>query len=419
MSLQRAIQLRELHRHEEAEALFLQYLASEPEDPTGHVELALTRLEMDKRGKDALESIETAISLEPEVAEFFAIQSLVLTKIGQDEIALKAAEKAVALDAELPFAWATKGSALGAMQKWQLAEEACRQALVLDADYEFALNQLAIFLRMQGKVDDSSGEVAARLERDAEDPLAHANAGWASFQAGDLKQAEIHFQESLRLEPTMEYARMGLRETYKARSVFYRIYLKWVFFLQKYSEKQQLFIMLGVFLAYRVGRGVLQNIDTRLAIALAVLYGFFAFGSFLASGIGSFLLLKDRAARLTLTRPEKLEGFFVGGGFFLGLLLVALAFVVLPTPFAFLGAALILAGVPGGMFWDNESLPGKIVFGGLMAAVYLGGLVFFGMRLSGGEFGGGEFLFLLIALFAGVGSTWLSMVPGLRRGKGE
>ena len=419
MSYERAIQLRELHRQEEAEALFLQYLAGAPEDASAHLELALTRYQMEGRGKDALESIQTAISLEPEIAEFFGTQSLIYAKIGKDKEALDSAEKAIALDAEMAFGWAAKGAALGSMQKWKLAEEACREALRLDADYEFALNQLAIFLRMQGKVADSSGEVATRLERAAEDPLAHANAGWASFQANDLKQAEEHFQVALRLDPTLEYARMGLRETFKARSFLYRIYLKWVFFLQKYSEKQQLVIVLGIFIAYRVGNQFLEKIDMRLAIGLAVLYAFFAFGSYLANGIGSFLLLKDRTARLTLTKTEKLEGLFVGGGFFLGSSFCGACGDRLPAAFGFLGAALILAGVPGRMFWDNDSKSGRLVFGLLMGMVYLGGLGLFVRLLSGSGFSGVDSSLLTMALLAGVGSTWLAMIPGLRRVKGE
>lgn len=418
MSLPQAIRLRDLNRHEEAVAMLLQYLASEPEDADAHTELALTRYQMDGEGKSALESIKTAISLEPDLPELFAIQSLIYNKIGRDKDALESAEKAIELDADLAFAWAAKGAALGVMQKWVPAEEACREALRLDPDYEFALNQLAIFLRMQGKVADSAGEVSTRLERDAEDPLAHANAGWACFQSGDRKQAEIHFQEALRLDPSMEYARMGLRETYKSRSLFYRCYLKWVFFLQKYSDKQQLLIILGLFLAYRLGRGILETIDTRLAVAFVILYLVFAFGTYLANGIGCFVLLKDKVARLTLTAREKREGLFVGGGFFLGLALIILSFFVY-QPLAFLGGGLVLGCIPGGMFWDNDSKAGRLVFGLLMLVVYGCGLGLFATVAGTGELGASGSSMLTTALLSAFGATWLAMIPGLRRQRGE
>ncbi|MGJ8723560.1 MAG: tetratricopeptide repeat protein [Roseibacillus sp.] len=418
MSVAHATRLRDLNRHEEAVAMLLQYLAGAPEDADAHTELALTRYQMDGQGKAALESIKTAISLEPEISALFAIQSLIYNKLDRDKEALESAETAIAIDADLAFAWAAKGSAYGGMQKWALAEESCREALRLDPDYEFALNQLAIFLRMQGKVADSAGEVSARLERDAEDPLAHANAGWASFQAGDRDQAEVHFQEALRLDPTMEYARMGLRETYKSRSLFYRTYLKWVFFLQKYSDKQQLLIVLGIFLAYRLGRGVLATIDTRLAVALVILYLVFAFGTYLANGIGSFVLLKDKVARLTLTGSEKREGLFVGGGFFVGLALIVLSFFIY-QPLAFLGGGLILGCIPGGMFWDNHSKAGRLVFGLLMTVVYACGVGLFFTVASTGKIGDSGSSLLTTALLSAFGATWLLMIPGLRREKGE
>ena len=417
MSVAHATRLRDLNRHEEAVAMLLQYLAGAPEDADAHTELALTRYEMEGQGKAALESIEAAIALEPELSDLFAIQSLILNKLNRDKEALEAAETAITLDADLAFGWAAKGAAYGGMQKWADGEEACREALRLDPDYEFALNQLAIFLRMQGKVTASADEVSSRLERDAEDPLAHANAGWASFQSGDREQAEVHFQEALRLDPTMEYARLGLRETYKARSLFYRVYLKWSFFLQKYSDKQQLFIVVGIFLAYRLGRGVLASIDTRLAVGLVVLYLFLALGTYFANGIGSFALLKDRVARLTLTGREKLEGLFVGGGFFLGLLLIVLSFF-LYWPLVFLGAGLILAAVPGGMFWNNESKSGRWVFGGIMTFVYACAVALFAMVGTTGEVGEAGRL-IPFAMLGAFGSTWLSMVPLLRRMKEE
>lgn len=417
MSVEHAVRLRELNRHDEAVAMLLQYLAGEPEDAEAHTELALTRYQMDREGQAALESIQTAISLEPEIPELFAIQSLIYNKLDRDREALESAEHGIGLDPDLAFAWAAKGAAYGGMQKWALAEEACREALRLDSDYEFALNQLAIFLRMQGKVSDSAGEVSSRLERDAEDPLAHANAGWAAFQGGDRKQAEVHFKEALRLDPSMEYARMGLRETFKARSLMYRVYLKWIFFLQKYSDKQQLLIFVGIYLAYRLGQGILATIDTRLALLLVVLYLFFAFGTFFASGVGSFLLLKDRAARLTLTRREKQEGLFVGGGVVLGIVLMVMSFLLFP-PLVFLGAGLILAAIPGGLFWDNSAKLGRWVFGPLMILVYLCGLIVFGMASTQGSLTGAR-PFITTAIWTAFGSTFLAMVPRLRREQRE
>lgn len=211
---------------------------------------------------------------------------------------------------------------------------------------------------------------------------------------------------------------MGLRETYKSRSRFYRFYLKWVFFLQKYSDKQQFLIIIGIVVIFRLGRGLLASIDSRLAIGLVLVYLFLALGTYFANGIGCFALLKDRVARLTLTGREKLEGLFVGGGVVLGLLLIVLSFFLF-RPLAFLGAGVILAAIPGGMFWNNESKIGRLVFGGIMALVYACGIGLFAHVLTTGKIGDTGGSLISTGIFAAFGSTWLSMVPALRRQKGE
>ena len=57
-----------------------------------------------------------------------------------------------------------------------------------------------------------------------------------------------------------------------------------------------------------------------------------------------------------------------------------------------------------------------------MAIVYLGGGVHFLSRLSAGsetEWGAMAGMGFLVAIFAGVGSTWLGMIPSLRTEKGD
>ena len=113
MSLERATRLRDLNRHEEAVAMLLEYLAGEPEDAAAHTELALTRYQMDGEGKVALQSIQTAIGLEPNQPELFAIQSLIYNKLDRDKEALDSAETSIMMDVDLAFAWAAKAAAYG------------------------------------------------------------------------------------------------------------------------------------------------------------------------------------------------------------------------------------------------------------------------------------------------------------------
>ncbi|WP_308987759.1 hypothetical protein [Roseibacillus persicicus] len=97
-------------------------------------------------------------------------------------------------------------------------------------------------------------------------------------------------------------------------------------------------------------------------------------------------------------------------------MLVVLSFLVF-RPLVFLGAGLILAAIPGGMFWDNEAKLGRLVFGGLMGLVYFCGFGLFGIAATTGKSGETAGSMITVALFAAFGSTWLAMVSALRRGR--
>ncbi|HEY1123716.1 MAG TPA: hypothetical protein VGE67_19015, partial [Haloferula sp.] len=293
--------------------------------------------------------------------------------------------------------------------------------LELDSDLMDASNLLATVLRLQKRFVEAEVEIDRHLERDPENAWTFATAGWTALNRGQRDKAEQLFREALRLDPLLEHARLGLREAYKARSAFYRFYLKWVFFLQRHSEKNQWLILVGIFIAFRFGRALLAAVHPLAAVPLVIVYMLFAFGSWLASGLGHFLLLKDPLARLSLNRKEKLDGLVVGGLFFTGLLLLVLGVTVLPEGLAFLGGAMVAASVPGSMVCDNPSVKGRVVFG-LMALTILGcgaAICFHGFRKAAGEpllddTTAPLFTFGMMALAV---TTWIGGIPSLRQEK--
>ncbi len=412
----RAIQLRDLHRHEEAAGLFITHLTQYPEDAEGHAQLALTRLEMAGERRKALGSIDAAIGLEADNAAYQAFRSLILTQLDRDRDAAQAAEISISLDPELVVGWVAKAVAMGSMSRWEEAESAAVQALELDPDNANAQNQLAMILRAQGKLEAADRGIGKRLEHDPEDPMAHANVGWSALQRREVKVAEDHFREALRLDPEFEYARIGLRESFKARSGFYRLFMRWMFYLQRFSQGQRTLIFIGIFLAFKFGRFILSQVHPVAVAIFVTLYLILVFSSYLASGISHFLLLKDRNARLALNGREKLDGLFVGGGFLLGFALVLLALIVAAVPFgvAMIGGAFMVGAVPGAMFWTNDSPKGRLVFGSCLAFVYLTGLLCFTQDLRTGDaFAHPGGALVGIAVLATALCTWLSMIPSL------
>ena len=418
----RAIQLRDLHRHEEAVSLFIQHLTEYPEDAEGHAQLALTRLEMAGERRRALEAIDSAVGLEADNALYHAYRSLILSRLDRDRDAVQAAEAAIGLDPEQVVGWLAKASALSSRSEWAGAEAAAVLALELDPDNANAQNQLAMILRAQGKLEAADRGTGRRLARDPEDPMAHANAGWSALQRRDVVVAEKHFREALRLDPEFEYARVGLRESFKARSGFYRLFLRWMFFLQRFSQGQRILIFIGIYLAFKFGRVILAQVHPVAVAVLVTVYLVLVFSSFLASGGSHFLLLLDRNARFALNRGEKLDGLFVGGGFLLGFVLVILGLTVAAIPFGvtMIGGALMVGAIPGAMFFTNDSREGRLVFGGCLAFVYLTGVFCLVQDLRTGDaLASPAGLMVVLAVISSALCTWLSMLPRLHKGPSE
>lgn len=416
----RALHLRALHRDKEAVACFVEHLAAYPQDCEAHAQLALTRADMPGERRRALESIDAAIAIDSDCPAYFAYRAMILTRLDRHDEALAAALSAIGLDPELAAGWLAKAQALGGKQRWAEAEEAARQALKLDPDSRTAQNLLSQFQRLQGKLDAANRGAGERLARDPEDPIAHANAGWAALQRREVAKAEEHFREALRLSPGLEYARLGLRESFKARSGFYRLFLRWMFFLQRFSHRQRVFIVIGILVAVQFGGAIAKLVHPAALALLVVAYLVFAFSGYLASGLAHFLMLKDRNARMSLTRAEKLDGLCVGGGFVAGIVLLALGCTVWTTGAAMLGGALVLGAIPGSMVFDNDSRPGRLVFGSFLAFIYLAGATSLAQDLRVGDpFAAPAETMIGLGLLLAVGSSWLAMVPSLRQGTEE
>lgn len=412
-SLRTAIHLIQLRQYDRAEAELRRYLAENPSDDDAHFHLAGCLMQDDKRHAEALREIRAAIGLSPQDAANHAMHARILLTMDRDKEALAAADEALREDPASLFAWCMKANAHFALRQLEDAEHAIRQALALDPDDEDALGILSAILQTAGKVD--SGLEAAReiLARDADNAWGHANLGWAKLRQNQPREAETHFREALRLEPGLEYARMGLIESFKARSPLYRLYLKWAFWLGKFADGQQFLIILGIFVIYRLFRSAAEQIHPLLVVAVVLAWFMIAFGSHLAGAFGHLLVTLDRTARLSLTRAEKIDGLFTGGLFVSGLVITILGYLVLPVPWRLGGMQLIAASLPAAHIILNQSKTGRLVFGAFVVAALVSftTVAFIGITAPGTKAPAWTFYIGLLCIL----STWLSSIPALRK----
>lgn len=421
-SLTRAQQLRDLHRHEEAVALLHAHLAQNPDDPIAFLELAMNRLEIEGAKLLALEDARRATGLLPGESFPLALQSRVLSSLDREKEALPLADSAIALDPENPYSWNSKSLALCGLHRWNEAEQSARQALVLDPDDATASNLLAHTLRLQQKLNESEAESRRRLARDPENAFSFANSGWASLQRGQIGEAENFFKEALRLDPEMSYAKNGLKESFRARSAFYRLFLRWVFFIQQFSQKNRIAIIIGLLIGFKILKGLAAAVHPLLVIPVVIIYYAFLFGTWISNGLANFLILKDPVARMSLDRGEKLEGIAVGTLFLGGLLIFIGGMTANLIPVAIAGGSMMVATIPVTLIFTNKSILGRFIFGantlailGLGAHVAIDVATHANQKIGIGESAPSLGFAILIAF----GTTWLSMVPSLHKRKSD
>ncbi len=411
--------LQEQGRLEEAESCFYGVLARDPDNDFVHSRLALCQMRQEGKRKMALSSIDTAIRLRADAPFYHSLRSLILSELHRGREAIESAERAIAGAPDDALSLAAMAAAYCSLDRWAEAEQWCRRALAVDPDHGMAANLLAHALRLQGKSELGADAAARLLEADPEDSLAHVNAGWSALQRHDRIQAEIHFREALRLDPESDAAREGLIESFRARSVFYRAYLSYCFFMQRFTAGRQWLIIVIMLVGYNLLRRSLETIHPAYAAIFALLWLGLILWVWLAPGIGNFLILLDRCARLALKRGERYQGLAVGGGLLLGILGGVIGYFAESLPVLLGGAGLIASTVPAALAFDNESRAGRVVFGSITAFCYLATVSVVGIEAVRTTSSGLSPLTALLGglcLLGAIACTWLGNIRALRRG---
>jgi len=326
--VQRGLILKEQGRYPEAEGFFRDALAQNPHDAFAFMQLSACQLQMQGREKDALQSIERALQIEPGEAAYHGMCSFILCALKRPADALKSAREGIAISPDSSFVFTAEAQAFLSLEKWADAENSARQALSLDADNTSAANQLAQALRLQNKMAENADQIAGMLARDPHDAYTHSSAGWAALQRGERAVAEQHFLEALRLDPNSENARSGLLNSFRARSPLYRGFLAYSFWMQRLSKGARWGVILGLYFGSRFARTIFTGSLAPVGIAIGVLYALFVLWVWIAKGVGNFILLFDRFAKHALRRNEKIEACFVGGGICAGILMLVAGFAL-------------------------------------------------------------------------------------------
>ena len=325
--LDRARLLINYRRYSEAQNEIVQYLSAEPYDSEAHALLAivhLSQLNID----EARKAIEAAISLAPDEAFNFYISSKIFFHQENYIEAKKNINHAIAIHPLVAEYYAWLAQLQMHSKDYGEALATADEGLALEADNINCLNIRAIALTKLNQKEEAYQTIRDALTGDPENSLTHANTGWSLLEHGDYKPALKHFTEALRLQPNNEWAKSGMVEALKARYIIYRLFLRYMFWIGKMKSNKQWMIIIGLYVLVQLLKGVSNRFPAieMLIAPLLILYGIFAFSTWIIQPLFNLLMLIHPQGKYALTKHEQLSAGFVGVSLLIGLLSVLLMF---------------------------------------------------------------------------------------------
>ncbi|MFZ4763372.1 MAG: tetratricopeptide repeat protein [Roseimicrobium sp.] len=410
---QRGELLRAQQRYSDAAELFQRALAADANHAPSYTMLALCWMREEGKRAQAVDAARRGVALEPEDSFHRSVLALAIAataKDGQDSVLEEArvvASHAVQLNPDSDFSVAVESQLYLRLRKYAAAEASARRALALNVENAWAAEVLSIALLQQHKDEDNASLVSYQLENRPDDDSSHTSAGWLALRKGRHREANKHFLEALRLNPMNEGARLGLVESFRARSWVYGPYVRFCHAMSRFSEGAQTGIMIGGFVAYRVLREYLNTVSPFWASVLVAVWLTLALWSHLARGVGSFFMLFDGFARRALRPVEFWEGVAVGGATLCALLCLGLSVAAALQEARFAALALFFSAIVSAAAFTNDHYWGKYLYAVAAVVAGLGALVTIADAFLPGGVGLAGGAAFLVTILLGVAVSWL------------
>jgi Tfp pilus assembly protein PilF len=356
-------------RYADAERELRQALSQDPHFAIAHALLAETLLEQ-HRADEATSEAGLAITLEPDLEVAHYIMARILLERNRPDEAEYAVRQALQL-ARYPRTFGLLAIIRFNRQDWRGALAAADEGLAIDPDHSGCLNLRAMALRQLGQRDAADATLRGALERDPDDSYTHANRGWTELHHGRAREALVHFQEALRLDPTNDHARAGLVEAMKARYLIYRLLLGYFFFMGRLARSSQTVIIVGGWIGFQVLRGFART-NPELAwvtTPLIVAYIAFALMTWLAAPLMNLLLRLHPVGRHALSTEQRRTTNVVGGLLLAAATAYGLSLYTGRDSLELLALYFTIAALPGSLIFRGDRGWPRWVLAGMTASV--------------------------------------------------
>ena len=270
--------------------------------------------------------INSAISLEPDWAFFYYFKACINLASENYTDVENLLNIAIGLDPENSDFKAKLSQFKLLKKEYEIALDIANQALELNPENLLALNTRSTSLLKLNRKEESFATIEGALREDPENTYTHANYGWGLLENGNHQKALIHFRESLRYNPDNSHAQSGMIEALKASNIVYRGYLKYVFFMDKLSEKGQWVFIIGFYVGSKILR-ILSDKYPNLEpfiMPITIMLAIFAFSTWVITPISNLLFRLNPYGKFLLDRNEKISSSFIG----ISLLISILGFAI-------------------------------------------------------------------------------------------
>jgi tetratricopeptide (TPR) repeat protein len=323
-SLERAKLLMEQNRFKEAEKELQLSLPADPNNPDVFALLSICKSE-EKKYKEAEELIKTAISLSPADSFLLYLYARVLFDQDKSKEAENKIREAIQSNPFNADYFGLLSSIYLHKKEWEEGLNYANKGLAISPDNIVCLNLRSTALLKLDKKEESYDTISEALHYNPENASTHTNLGWGLLEKGEHKKALDHFKKALQINSESENAKAGLVEALKARYFFYRLFLKYSFWIGNMKSGAQWGVLIGFYVGFKIVKQVAaSNPDLKpFLMPLIFLYILFAISTWIIGPISNLFLRFNVYGKYALTKDEIRSSNFVGASLVLGLLAFA------------------------------------------------------------------------------------------------
>lgn len=313
IAMQRAMVLIEQQNYDRAEKELQLALADRPDNEEALVHLALCKYNQGLH-KEALTIINKAITINPVNDYSLHILARIYLALDKRDSARLKIEEAIEINPHNAIYFGVLANIHFYNKDFKEAQKFAEEGLSVDPENLYCLNTRSAALAKLGDKDEAYKTIDTAFEQDPNNAFTHANHGYILLEKREYKKALDHFKEALKNDPTSEYAKGGMLEALKSKHFFYRLFLRYSFWIGNLKGKMQWAFVIGFYVLFRLVNYLADTNVTYqpILIPILIIMFLFAFSSWFISPLHDLFLFLNPYGKYSLSKREKTIARLVG-----------------------------------------------------------------------------------------------------------